>query len=308
MPTIILTGSLAYDHVMKFDGSFADLILPDQLDKLSVCFLINEKETHFGGCAGNIAYNLSLLEENPAIIGVVGNDFEKYTEWLTKNNLKTSEIITIPTKETACATIISDKNGNQITGFYPGASSENPEIYLENYKNEEAMVIISPDNKNRMMHFVNECQRLSLPYIFDPGQQLPVFEKNELITAINNAYGIILNEYEFHLLKKNSGLHENDILKEVQLLIITLGQEGSKIHTPEKTFDIPIYPPKSILDPTGCGDAYRAGILMGLKNHYSPAKSGRIASLSATYCIEHIGTQNHKFTKKEFEERLGLSL
>lgn len=303
MQKIILTGSIAYDHVMKFEGRFSDFILPNQLHNLSVSFRIDKKETHFGGCAGNIAYNLALLEENPLIIAVAGNDFQRYQLWLQKNHIDSGEIVQVRDQETASASILTDQTGNQIATFFAGASSENVAPFLENYKDTDPLVLIGPDNIQRMVHFINECQRLQIPYLFDPGQQLPQFSKEELQDAINAAKGVLVNEYELHLLMEKSGYTVKDIMKHVEFLITTLGEKGSLIETNAAKYEIPIAPPQKIIDPTGCGDAYRAGIIKGLKQDYNWEKTGRIAALMATYAIEHNGSQNHHFTMPKFWKR-----
>lgn len=303
MDNLLITGSLAYDHVCSFNGRFSEVIAPEKISTLSLSFLIDNKQTHFGGCAGNIAYNLKLLEENPIIFAVVGNDFKKYRTWMCKNHIIDKEIICVKNQETASATILTDLSGNQITLFYPGASIELPHILLENYKNRKPFAIISPDNINRMIHLAEECRRLAIPYLFDPGQQTHLFEKNQLISTIISAYGICVNEYEYHLLCQKAELKDSDILKHVEFLIVTLAEKGSIIYSKAKTYKIPSVRPLNFIDPTGSGDAYRAGILKGIKENYPWEKIGHMSSLIATYSIESNGSQNHKFTMDELKIR-----
>lgn len=303
MHKILVTGSLAYDHIMYHDGIFHEVVLPEHLHNLNVCFLIKEKNTHFGGTGGNIAYNLRLLGEEVVLVGVAGNDFENYQDWLKKNQINTQHIRIIDDTSTAAAFITSDKKGNQITHFYSGAMGKTPKIDLKHYSKEISFAIIAPDNTQRMMNFVNQCTKLKIPYIFDPGQSIPTLEKNELHEAIKNGMCLIVNEYELELILDKLKITKKTLFEFTKLLIVTRGEKGSTIETSDHKEEIESVQPQKVLDPTGCGDAYRAGIIKGLKERFSKQKMGRIAALMGTYSVEKQGTQNHFFHLEEFEKR-----
>ncbi|MBI2464361.1 carbohydrate kinase family protein [Candidatus Peregrinibacteria bacterium] len=300
---ILVSGSLAYDHIMIHDGEFHEIILPEHVHHLNVCFIIKDKSLHFGGTGGNIAYNLRLLGENIILLGLAGKDFQEYKHWLEKFGVDTSQIKIEQNIYTASAFITSDRKGNQITNFYPGAMDSNHCFNLEPLAKDIAIAIISPDNIHRMLNMCLQCKKLTIPYLFDPGQQLPNFTPHQLLECIDKAEGVILNEYELELLLNKTNLTKKDLCERIHLLIITRGEKGSTIEEGEKKEEIGISETKKIIDPTGCGDAYRAGILKGLKKRYSRKTMGQMAALMGTYSVEKKGTQNHFFTRDEFEKR-----
>lgn len=300
---ILVSGSLAYDHIMSHEGKFQKIILPEHLHHLNVCFIIKDKSLHFGGTGGNIAYNLKLLGEDIILLGVAGKDFHEYQQWLEKNGIETSHVKIEQNIYTASAFIISDKKGNQITNFYPGAMNSNHQFDLKPLAKNVALAIVSPDNINRMCDICLQCKKNDIPYIFDPGQQLSNFTPRKLLKCIEKAEGLILNEYELELLLEKTNVTKKYLCERIHLLIITRGEKGSTIESFEKKEEIGICVTKKVIDPTGCGDAYRAGILKGLKRGYSRKKMGQIASLMGTYAVENQGTQNHSFSLNEFENR-----
>src|SRR5881394_3091916 len=269
--TALICGSAAYDNIMVFEDSFKNHILPDKIHILNVAFLVPRLRREFGGCATNISYNLKLLGGNPLPMATVGQDFEPYRKWLKKHGIRQDHIRTLPDVFTAQAFITTDLDDNQITAFHPGA--------------------------------MNFSEKKKIPFIFDPGQGLPMFNGDDLRHFIEQATWVTVNDYEWELLKSRTGWTEADITSRVDALIVTLGAKGSVIHTRGKTHEIPTVKPKTVADPTGCGDAYRAGLLYGLLNDLDWETTGRIASLMGSIKIEQHGTQNHTFTREQFKKR-----
>jgi len=301
---ILVIGSLAYDYIMNFDDRFADHIMPDKIHVLNVAFTAEKLSKEFGGTAGNIGYNLSLLGEKPYIQATVGKDFSDYKTWLYENNIKLDFIKILKDEYTASAHIITDKDDNQITAFHGGA------MFLNNfsikdliYKIKPEIAIVAPDSSEGMILHAKELKEARVPCIFDPGQALPQFKKKELIDLITDSKVALFNDYEIELFKKNSELSIDEIKKLTEYLIITKGCEGSSIFYKEKKYKILPAKPLNNSDPTGAGDAYRAGIIYGLVNKLSIDIMGRIASLCAVYTVEKYGTQTHRFTIEEFKKR-----
>ena len=314
---IIVFGSIVYDRIMNFPGLFKDHILPDQIHNLSVSFVVNEFKETFGGAGANIAYNLSLLNEKPILCSSVGKDFQKYQEHFKKIN--TSGVKVYANDYTASAYIMTDKNDNQITGFFPGAMR---------YKSKPVkitksdLVIIAPANPNEMLDWVDKCTKTKTPFIFDPGQAIIQFTKNQLRNALKLATIYIVNDYELSLTKKITGYSFEMIKKEAGILITTLGGNGSRIeimHNKELgKFRIPPAKVASVKDPTGAGDAYRAGLIKGLvdehkdflnKNYLNMnwRRFGKLASLTSAYAVENYGTQNHYYNFNQFKKRYTLT-
>ncbi len=298
----LICGSMAYDTIMVFHDKFKNHILPEKVHILNVSFLVPVMRREYGGCAGNIAYNLKLLEEKPLIMATVGHDFEPYTQWLGQNNLSSEFIKVLDSSYTGQAYITTDEEGNQITAFHPGAMSYS---HLNSVPTDGniRIGIVSPDGKEGMQLHAEQFKELDIPFIFDPGQGMPMFNGEELLQFIEQATWLTLNDYESELMQERTGLSLEDIAKKVDALIITLGGKGSKIYTKGRCIDIPAAQPKAILDPTGCGDAYRAGLLYGLLNDLDWEATGRIASLMGAIKIEHNGTQNHSFDMEGFQQR-----
>lgn len=299
---VLVSGSIVYDRIMDFPGFFKDHILPDQTHILNVSFTLQSTEESFGGTGGNIAYNLSLLKEPVALLGLVGHDFDRYKKWFLKNKINISKIKIDKTVATASAYIMTDKADNQITGFFPGSGDYKYCSVVKKFKNPK-IAIISPDYKLRMLEYAKLYKKLGVDYIFDPGQQVTSFSAAELKQCIVGAKILMGNDYELKLISKILKKTLVEIKKMVVILVVTKGAEGSEIYIDDDKIIIPPAKVKKIVDPTGAGDAYRAGFISGLINGESLEKSGRIASLIATYAVEHQGTQAHKFTLKEFKIR-----
>jgi adenosine kinase len=302
--SIVVAGSLGYDYIMVFPGYFKDHILPDKLHQLSVSFLVNSMTRQRGGCAGNIAYNLSLLGERPRIMGTVGQDFAEYRRWLETQGIDTTYIVEVEDEFTATCTIITDMADNQIAGFYSGAMSMAHTLSFRTLDYHSIkVVIISPNDPSAMVRYSHECRELSIPYIYDPGQQIVRLSGKELVDGVLGAKMLIVNDYEFEMIRNKTGLSEEDVLDLTEVVIITKGEHGSVIETKEKTLEIPIVKPRQVADPTGAGDAYRAGIIKGYVHGCSLDTMGKMGSLTATYAIEAPGTQNHRYTWAEFAAR-----
>lgn len=298
----LICGSMAYDTIMVFHDKFKHHILPEKVHMLNVSFLVPVIRREYGGCAGNIAYNLKLLGEKPSIMATVGHDFEPYAQWLNCRQISTQYIKTIDGEYTGQAYITTDEDDNQITAFHPGAmnlSHENSVPEDEGF----SLGIVSPDGKDGMQLHAKEFAEQKIPFIFDPGQGMPMFDGEELLELLDLATYATFNDYESELMQERTGLSLDEIAERVDALIITMGGEGSKIYTAGKCIEIPSAQAKELADPTGCGDAYRAGLLYGIMNEYDWETTGRIASLLGAIKMEHNGTQNHSFTMESFNTR-----
>ncbi|MFA5842304.1 MAG: carbohydrate kinase family protein [Candidatus Gracilibacteria bacterium] len=302
-PRIGVAGSLAYDYLSIYEGAFEEVLLPEMLNRLSVCFYVPRQERHFGGTGGNIAYNLGLLESRPLLMGRVGIDFDDYAKHLTAVSISLDHVEHSKTVRTACANIITDRNGHQISEFYPGAMNEDLEADLTDALKTLSVLIIAPDKPGRMLFLAGRAAALKIPYFFDPGQNVPLFTEAELKIAVSEAKGLFLNEYELELLRQKIGFSQEDFVREDKILIVTQGEKGSSIFTKVHSISIPIVKPNTIKNPTGCGDAYRAGFLKGFVEGRDLETCGRIGALMAAYNVEHEGTQTHSFTLEEFEKR-----
>ena len=298
----LICGSLAYDNIMAFDDHFKNHILSEKLHMLSVAFLVPEMRQEFGGCAGNIAYSMKLLEVAAHPMGTVGKDFGRYADWIETNQISTKYLATVADQFTAQAFITSDLDGNQITMFHPGAMNMS---HLNSIKDANGIDIgiVSPDGRDGMVQHAAQFCEAGIPFIFDPGQGLPMFDGADLKFFIKQAAYVIVNEYEWEILSERTGYTEADITAQVSALIVTLGAQGSVIHTKDKPHQIPIVHSNDAVDPTGCGDAYRAGLLYGLQHGLPWETIGHIASLMGTIVVEHAGTQNHRFKLGDFKAR-----
>lgn len=301
MNKILLTGSMAYDRIMDFPGYFKDQILPDKIHNLNVSFFVQELKESFGGVAGNIAYNLSLLGERSSIFANVGEtDFAKYKAWLEKNNIDISSVNVLSDNQTASAYIITDKSDNQIAGFFPGAMLQ--ELDLSKMP-ESSLAVVSAQNPRDMVSLPQAFKDKKIDYIFDPGQQVSSLSGDDLRQGIKGSKILIGNDYELALIVKKTTWGVAQILENTEILITTLGEKGSRIQKGNLTFDIPAVQPDSIVDPTGAGDAYRAGLIKGLMLGYDLEKSGQLGSVIAAYAIENYGTQTYTFALDDAVER-----
>ena len=296
----LICGSLAFDTIMVFQDQFKNHILPDQIHKLSVAFYVPEMRREFGGTAGNIAYNLQLLEGKPLIMATVGEDFSTYAKWLDTNNLNATHIKKIADSFTAQAFITTDLDDNQITAFHPGAMVESHQNSVNDAKNV-SLAIIAPDGRDGMFQHAKECFEAGIPFLFDPGQGLPMFNGEELLHFIEMATYLAVNDYESQVIQDKTGLNLEQLATKVKALIVTLGGHGSHIYADGQRFEIPCVKADKIVDPTGCGDAYRAGLLYGLANGWDWSTCGRLASTMGAIKIASRGGQNHKPTRAEIE-------
>lgn len=300
---ILVTGSLAFDHIMNFPGRFGDHILPEKLHILNVSFLVPEMRKSFGGTSGNISYTLALFGVDVAILGVVGSDFAPYKKFLEENGVKTTYIFESHGHFTSTAFGITDRENNNIWGFYTGADDVSDSLSLGQVKESIEFGIVAPQKPETMLSMIRQYKRKAIPYIFDPGMQLPWFTKDHLIEAFEHASVVIGNDYEMSVIEKKIGIEMlSDFCKKGKIIITTLGGKGSRIEKKGKVFDIPPVRVES-RDPAGAGDAYRAGFIAGFLKGMSLDVCGRMGSVAAAYTVEKFGTTTHMFTKKEFERR-----
>lgn len=300
--TALICGSMAYDTIMTFEGRFRDHILPDRLHVLNVAFLTPSMRRNFGGCAGNIAYNLNMLGGDGLIMATVGHDFAPYAAWLERWGLPRTHVRTVTTEFTAQAYITTDLDNNQITAFHPGAMNHS---HLNRVSDSSGvnLGIVAPDGRQGMLEHAEQFAAAAIPFMFDPGQGLPMFDGEELRSFIERAAWVAVNDYEASLLSERTGWSLEQIAPRVRALIVTRGAEGSWIYTGRERLEIPVAPVARVVDPTGCGDAYRAGLLYGLARGLDWPITGRVAALLAAVKIEHYGTQEHRCEPEEFRQR-----
>lgn len=301
MPALIC-GSLAYDNIMVFKDRFRNHILPDKIHMLNVSFLVPELRREFGGCAGNIAYNLAMIGGDPLPMGTVGTDFGPYAQWMDMQDIDRRCIRECEDMLTAQAFITTDLDDNQITAFHPGAMNESALNEVAD-AGEVSIGIIAPDGRDGMIGHAEQMRAAGIPFVFDPGQGMPMFDGDDLLRFIEGASWVTVNDYESELMQERTGLAPEAIAERVQALVITRGGEGSHVYTDGKRLEIPPVTPATIADPTGCGDAYRAGLLYGLEHDLPWETTGRIASLLGAIKIEQAGTQNHHVDRDAFAAR-----
>ncbi|TJY61047.1 carbohydrate kinase family protein [Sinimarinibacterium sp. CAU 1509] len=297
----LICGSFAFDTIMVFPGHFKNEILPDKVHILNVAFLVPQLRREYGGTAGNIAYNLKLLGGDALPMGTVGADFDRYAEWLDENDIPRDYIKTVPETYTAQAYITTDLDDNQITAFHPGAMNH---AHIQAVPEQGIKIgTVSPDGREGMIQHARQFAEAGIPFVFDPGQGLPMFNGAELRTFIEQASYVAVNDYESELLMDRTDWSLKEIAARVDALIVTRGGKGAHIHTANKVHDVPCAKADSLTDPTGCGDAFRGGLLYGLMQGMDWPTIGRIASLMGAYNIERPGTQNHRFDLEQFRSR-----
>jgi adenosine kinase len=301
---IFVSGSLAYDRIMDFPGKFSDHILPGKIHVLNVSFTVSSMVEKLGGTAGNIAYALSLLGEKPIILATVGRDYQRYFEWLEKNHIARETIKVIEEETTAGAYITTDQADNQITGFNPGAMRYPSAFNFDQPNPKESMAIIAAGNLEDMMTYSLTCKSRGITYIFDPGQSLPMWLKPDLMRCIKGATILISNDYELELIMASTGLDRRELLQHTKAIVTTLGEMGSQVITPDAEIAIPAVRPRKVADPTGAGDAYRAGLIEGLVQGKDLKQCATMGSVCASFAVECHGTQEYHFTPEEFKERL----
>ena len=302
--SIICTGSIAYDYLMSFPGYFKDHIIPDKLDSISLSFLVDSMVKQRGGTAPNIAYNLALLGEKPKLMGTVGEDFDDYRKWLEQQGVDTSLVERIDGIYTASFFANTDLSNNQIASFYSGAMAFSKDLSIHNIKKSDIdLVIISPNDPTAMCKYAQECTEIQVPYLYDPGQQVVRNKPDEIREGILHAQSLFINEYEYELIQKHTGMKDQEIRDAVDYVVITCGECGSDIWVKDEHYKIPVVQPTAIADPTGVGDAFRGGFLRGMRLKLGFQTSGQMGALAATYCLENRGTQNHRYTIPEFVQR-----
>jgi adenosine kinase len=299
--SVLICGSFAYDTIMVYPGYFKNEILPDKVHMLNVSFQVPELRREFGGCAGNIAYNLKLLGGVPLPMGTVGRDFETYARWMDECGVARKYVKEIADTYTAQAYITTDLDDNQITAFHPGAMNHahKQDVVEKGIK----LGSVSPDGRDGMLAHAKQFADAGIPFLFDPGQGMPLFTGDELKTFANEASYLALNDYEAEMFMSRSGWSQKQMAERLDALIVTHGSKGSHIYAKGKTYRVPCAQAHSLADPTGCGDAYRGGLLYGIVNGLDWETTGRIASLMGAIKIERPGTQNHKFTADQFRDR-----
>ncbi len=302
----LICGSFAYDTIMVFHDKFKNHILPDKVHILNVSFLVPDMRREFGGCAGNIAYNLKLLGGEPLPMATVGDDFGPYAQWFERCGIDQSHIKIIPGSFTGQAFITTDMDDNQITAFHPGAMGMAHENSVAD-ADGVTIGIVSPDGREGMLAHAAQFAAAGIPFIFDPGQGMPMFNGEELLRFVEQASWVALNDYESQLLQERTGKSLEQLAGMVQAIVVTRGAEGSRIYADGTCTEIPAADIQAAVDPTGCGDAYRAGLLHGLTHDLDWQTTGRVAALMGAIKIEHHGTQNHSFTPDEFSERFKRS-
>jgi adenosine kinase len=303
---IIVTGSIAFDYLMSFPGRFTEHLLPEHLNRISLSFLVDSMDKRRGGCAPNIAYTLALLGERPALMAMAGQDFGEYRRWLEAAGVDTSLVKEVPDKFTASFFCSTDIDNNQIASFYTGAMAHSGELSFRT-AGPVGLAVISPNDPGAMTQYVEECRSMGIDFMFDPGQQCARMSGQELLNGLTGARVVICNDYEYELIREKTGLHEVDVLDRAAMLVVTRGEHGSTVLTANSTVHAPAVPAYQVVDPTGVGDAYRAGFMKGLARHADPEVCAKLGSVAATYTIEHLGGQSHAYRWEEFQQRYELN-
>lgn len=303
--SIYLTGSIAFDYLMSFPGYFKDHILPEHLESISLSFLVDDMVRRPGGVAANIAYTLGLLCETPKLVATAGVDFTEYRQMLDDAGVDTSEVKIIEDKFTASFFVNTDRSNAQIASFYAGAMADAAIISMADLGlTAEDIVVISPNAPDAMIKYAQECQTLNVPYVFDPSQQIVRLDEDDLINGLSGAHALFVNEYEFELLQKHTKLSADDILRQLSFAVITLAEEGSRVFQDGKLVsNVPAFPPQQILDPTGVGDAFRAGFLKGYVHGFNLVLCAQMGALAATFSLEEMGSQTHCYLMADFVNR-----
>jgi adenosine kinase len=301
---IFVTGSIAFDYIMVFPGRFRDHIIPDKMHVLSVSFLVDSLKRRRGGTAANIAYNLALLGGRPSVVGTVGEDFAEYRQWLESRGVDTASIKVIPGEHTASCFINTDLQDNQITAFYPGAMAHAATVSLHDAGATKGdLVIIAPNDPKAITRYTAECTSAGIPYLFDPSMQLPRMTKADMEEGCKGAKILAGNDYEFGMMAEKMGLAEADLRRRTPITVMTRGEAGALITVDGREYDIPPAKPEKVVDPTGAGDAFRSGFVLGMSRGFSWPTVGRLAALTAVYAIEQPGPQEHSYSLDQFIAR-----
>ena len=300
--SIIVTGSIAYDYLMSFPGKFTEHFLPEHMNRLSLSFLVDTMDKRRGGCAPNIAYSLALLGERPRLMATAGQDFGEYRAWLEAAGVDTSLVKIVDGKFTASFFCSTDHENNQIASFYTGAMAHAAELSFRSAGRCE-LTIISPNDPAAMTQYAEECRVIGVPFIWDPGQQCARMAGDELADGISGAAILICNDYEFELIRQKTGLDDQAILERAGAMVVTKGESGCTIFDRHGRTDVPAVRPQRIVDPTGVGDAFRAGFMKGMSKNAPYVVCARLGSVAATYALEHLGGQSHAYSWAEFRKR-----
>ena len=300
---IFISGSLAYDRIMDFPGKFSDHILPDKIHILNVCFTVNGMVEKFGGTAGNIAYSLSLLGERPVILATIGKDYQRYFDWLGKNDIPLDGIRIIHEEFTAGAFITTDRADNQITGFNPGAMKYQSQFTFSSIDPDHSLCLIAPGNLSDMVEYADICKSKGIKHICDPGQSLTGWEGKTLTQWIDGSMMLISNDYELEMIMKITGMDKKGLLRLTKTIVTTLGEKGSLISIAGDDMRIPAAELHDVMDPTGAGDAFRAGLIKGLVMGRDTVTAAKMGSVAAAYAVEKYGTQEHHYLYEDFLER-----
>ncbi len=300
---LVLTGSIAYDYLMTFPGRFRDYIIPDQLDRLSLSFLVDSMIRRKGGSAANIAYTLSLLGEHPTLMATVGEDFDEYRSWLDECGVDTSAIKRIEGVLTASFFVNTDETNAQIGSFYPGAMAYAKDLHFTDLPTTPELAVISPNDPQAMVQYVKECRELEIPYFYDPSQQIVRLEAHDLIEGIEGCSALLANDYELGMIVEKTGLDLETISQYATFIIITRGEHGVDLYSGEDYLSISAIPPLEMCDPTGVGDAFRGGFLKGYMHGLCLERCGQIGVLAATYCLESLECQGHCYDLPTFIHR-----
>lgn len=300
----LVTGSIAYDYLMRFPGSFQQHFIPDELHNMSLSFLVDDMTKHWGGVAANIAFTLAKFGQRPKLMGTVGRDFGDYRHWLEGNGVDCSTVIQIDDVFTASFFANTDDDNNQLAFFYGGAMNLARNYCISDVVRQQPdLVIISPNDPVAMVNLCDECRRMSLRFIYDPGQQVARLNGDELRRGLRDAFMVVVNIYEASVIYEKTGFTLDNLREQAEIIVITESEKGSKVYCDDDTINVEAFPPTAIADPTGAGDAYRAGFILGLSKNLPLKLCAQIGALSATYALEVVGTQNHAFTRAEFVER-----
>lgn len=300
---IVVTGSIAYDYIMSFPGKFTDSLVDGQLHNVSLSFLVDSLHRQRGGTAPNIAYTMALLGGRPTVMATAGQDFAEYRAWLEQYGVDTSAIVEIENDFCASFFVNTDQAQNQIASFYTGAMAYAGKLTFAQYAADADLVIISPNAPEAMHNYADECRQLGIPFIYDPSQQSARFTGEELLHGLKDCAILTVNEYEYKLIQEKTGLNEAEIMDRIGSLLVTKAGDGAWIVADGQEYHIPPVPPENVVDPTGAGDAFRAGMMRGMELGLPWEITGRMGALAATYALEHLGTQVHYFTPADFVTR-----
>lgn len=303
MKKIVITGSIAFDYLMSFPGRFSEVIMPDQLQNISLSFLVDTMIKQRGGVAPNIAYTMALLGGHPTIMATAGQDFGDYRLWLEQQGIDTSSVVIIENEFTASFFVNTDLDQNQIASFYTGAMAYAHTLSFAQFAPEAELTVISPNDPQAMRAYVGECKELGIPYVYDPSQQTIRLSGEDLHEGLDGCFLLTVNNYEFHLIQERTGLSSSDIMSLAGGVLITSGEAGSQLTIGGTSWHIPVFPATRIVEPTGAGDAFRAGLIRGIELGLPWPIAGRMGALAATYVLENLGTQSHRFTVESFVHR-----